>query len=37
VPPGSADFTRRQKRGSNQTVDPPNQPKTAVCMLDINE
>ena len=37
APPGSTDFTRRQKRGMNQTADPPNQPKTTVCILDINE
>ena len=37
TPPGSTDFTRRHKRGRNQTADPPNQPKTTVCMLDINE
>lgn len=37
APPGSTDFTRRHKRGMNQTADPPNQPKTTVCMLDINE
>jgi hypothetical protein len=24
-------------RGMNQTADPPNQPKTTVCILDINK
>jgi hypothetical protein len=27
----------RQMRGMNQTADPPNQPKTTVCILDIDE
>jgi hypothetical protein len=37
APPGSTDFTRRHKRGMNQTADPPNQPKTTVCIPDIYE
>lgn len=37
TPPGSADLTSLQRRGMNQTADAPNQPKTTVCMLDINE
>ncbi len=37
APPGSIDLMSRQMRGMNQTADPPNQPKTTVCILDIDE
>jgi hypothetical protein len=30
-------LTSRHMRGMNQTADPPNQPKTTVCILDINK
>lgn len=35
APPGSASLTMRQRSGRNQTTDAPNQPRTTMCMPEI--